>query len=146
MADIGEGILSLEQRMLRPQPQMGEGILKQMSLGRRMPGPQAQMGLRQDLTTKGPGFLGTLYSDDGKFSGTELTIGVSFGEGKNRWEGEIPTYVPTLTKEEIDFMRNGGDPLSSREIMQKAVDHARMRLRAGRSVFVEPERMRGRRR
>jgi hypothetical protein len=37
----------------------------------------------------------------------------------------IPYMVPTLTKEEIEFIRNGGDARQNRSIVMKAIDFAR---------------------
>jgi len=89
--------------------------------------------LRSDGTEKGPGFLGTLQRPDGKVS-TELSIGVSF-DGK---EMEIPTLVPTLTKEEINFLLNAGEGTKlPQSIKKKAVEHAKKRIKQGLSPFKE---------
>lgn len=85
---------------------------------------------RLDGSKKGMGFLGPLKTPDGK-TATEISIGVDF-DGKER---EIPSLVPTLSKEEIDFLLQGNDP--SEAIIQKAVEHARERIRQGKPVFAE---------
>jgi hypothetical protein len=87
-------------------------------------------GLRPDGTPKGGGFLGELQRPDGSVS-TEISIGVNI-DGK---EMDIPTLVPTLTKDEINSLLSGEEP--SQQIIQKAVDHARQRLAAGKSVFAD---------
>ena len=94
---------------------------------------------RPDGSLKGPGFLGTLERPDGKVL-TELSVGVNL-DGK---EVEIPTLVPTLTKEEVRYLVNAQEgstnifqtPVGKR-IMQKAVDHARERMKEGKSPFKE---------
>lgn len=89
-------------------------------------------GLRKDGTRKGTGFLGALPMTDGSRDFmTEVSVGVNF-DGK---EVEIPTLVPTLTKEEVDYIRAGGDPTKNKSIMDKAVEHARKRIAKGLSPF-----------
>lgn len=85
-------------------------------------------GRRSDGTKKGPGFMGSLKRPDGDIS-TELSIGVNI-DGQ---EMEIPTLVPTLSKPEINHLLRGGEPTGA--IVDKAVDHARKRLRLGQSAF-----------
>lgn len=93
-------------------------------------------GLRPDKTRKGSGFLGTLRRPDGKVS-TELSVGVTF-DGR---ETLIPLLVPTLTQSEIDFLLSskgskGGEKIP-KAIFDKAVAHARKRIRQGKSPFIE---------
>lgn len=85
---------------------------------------------RKDGSQKGMGFLGPLKFHDGSTS-SELSIGVNM-DGK---EVEIPSLVPTLLPEEIKHLLGGGKPTP--EIVQKAVDHARMRQQANRPVFAD---------
>ena len=89
-------------------------------------------GLRPDGTKKGKGWLGPLKSPLGN-EVTEYTIGVPIG-GK---EMDIPTLVPNLTKQEIaqvlDAADNEGDVPDS--VKRKAIEHAEMMTRMGRSVF-----------
>lgn len=87
--------------------------------------------IRNDGTIKGSGFFGPLSMTDG--SGrtmTEFSVGVDFGGV----ETEIPTLVPTLTKQELDFLRSGNDP--SRAIIDKAIAHAKQRASKGLSPFI----------
>ena len=90
----------------------------------------ADWGLRADKTQKGNGFFGPLERPDGKIS-TELSIGVNI-DGKDI---EIPTLVPTLDQEEIDYLLGGGKPTET--IINKAVEHARGRIKSGKSPFAE---------
>ena len=88
-------------------------------------------GKRPDGTQKGPGFLGELKRPDGDIS-TELSIGVGF-DGK---ETLIPLIVPTLSGPEIDTLLNlkkGEKP--PKEIVDKAIDHAKSRMSKGLSPF-----------
>ncbi len=85
-------------------------------------------GNREDGTKKGNGWLGQLKTKDGEIS-TELSIGVEI-DGK---ETLIPSLVPTLTKDEIDYLLSGGEPTD--KIVKKATDHAMKRIRAGKSPF-----------
>jgi len=84
---------------------------------------------------KGPGFLGTLERPDGDVS-TELSIGVKIG-GK---ETEIPSLVPTLTREEADTLLTITDPKDIPPgIVKKARSHAEQRIQMGLSPFYDPD-------
>lgn len=98
-----------------------------------LPGQDYGYGTRPDGTLKGKGFLGEVQRPDGAVM-TEYTVGVNIG-GK---EMDIPTLVPTLTKGEVDQLRNlqDGQPIPQ-PIIQKAVDHARSRIAAGKSVYAD---------
>jgi hypothetical protein len=87
-------------------------------------------GQREDGTAKGKGWMGEIPMQDGR-SMTELSIGVNF-DGKERL---IPSIVPTLTKDELAHLSSGGDVTDS--IVDKAVEHAKMRIQAGLSPFVD---------
>lgn len=76
------------------------------------------------------GFLGPLKYKDGS-TATELSIGVNLG-GK---EVQIPSLVPTLTKQEIQHLMGGGQMTDS--IVQKAVEHAQLRMKMGLGPFAE---------
>lgn len=94
-------------------------------------------GNRPDGTKKGTGFFGEIKRPDGNVM-TEISIGV----GINGKETTIPLIVPTLDKKELNYlMRN--DPKSPQfmdkmppSIMNKAVDHAVMRMKEGKSPFI----------
>ena len=85
-------------------------------------------GLRPDGTPKGKGWLGPLKMKDGGTM-TEYSMGIELG-GK---EFLIPSIVPTLSKEEIDHLLEGGDITPT--IFKKAVDHARPFILKGESPF-----------
>ena len=90
-------------------------------------------GQRADKSYKGRGYFGELNRPDGGIS-TEYSIGVEF-DGK---EVEIPTLVPTLTQDEINSILTlkKGEKLPE-GITQKAVEHAKMRMKEGKSPFAD---------
>lgn len=88
-------------------------------------------GLRPDGTPKGRGWLGPIRLENGQVA-TELSVGVSLN-GKERL---IPAIVPGLTNAEIEYMKKGGDPRENKQIMDKAIAHARRQLESGKSPFV----------
>jgi hypothetical protein len=92
-------------------------------------GKQAEHGKRVDGTEKGDGFLGVLERPDGKVS-TELSVGVNI-DGKEKL---LPLLVPTLKKEEVNFLLNFDGPMEDIPdgIMNKAVDHAMKREAEGK--------------
>lgn len=97
---------------------------------------------RQDGSTKSEtGFLGPIVSNDGRVM-TELSTdmevdGVFF---------EIPTLVPGLTEEQIEYLKDmtpgAGFDLENpmeRSIVETAREHARKRLVAGKSPFYDDD-------
>ena len=90
---------------------------------------------RADGSSKSTGFLGLLKRPDGRVS-SEISIGVTI----NGKEIEVPTMVPTLTQQELDFlMTHDVSPDKIPEsIVQKAIDHAKARIAAGKSPFADP--------
>jgi hypothetical protein len=88
---------------------------------------------RSDGSDKSMGYLGPLKNANGSVS-TELSIGVKI-KGK---EMDIPTLVPTLTRQEVNTVLNlkEGEKMPE-SIVQKAVDHAQMRLADGKSPFAD---------
>jgi hypothetical protein len=97
-------------------------------------------GMRPDKTAKGSGYFGEIKRPDGNVM-TEISIGV----GLNGKETLIPLIVPTLNKSELNYlMRNNPDSEMFMEkmpksIMDKAVDHAVMRMKENKSPFASPE-------
>ena len=96
-------------------------------------------GNRADGTKKGSGFFGEIKRPDGNVM-TEISIGV----GLNGKETQVPLIVPTLTKQEMDYLLKT-DPQSKTfmsrmppAIIDKAVDHAVTRIKQGRSPFADP--------
>ena len=86
---------------------------------------------RNDGTQKGSGYLGTIRDSQGRPM-TEFSIGV----GMDGRDIEIPTMVPTLEPAEIEYLQNmqPGAPMPQ-SIQQKAIEHAKMRMRQGLSPF-----------
>jgi hypothetical protein len=97
--------------------------------------PEAPLGLREDGTPKGQGFLGPRERPDGGVS-TELSVGVEI-DGQ---EVLIPTMVPGLEPKEIEKLLEipeGGAAEIPREIIDKAITHAEARIAEGKSPFLE---------
>lgn len=90
------------------------------------PFPNSTWGSRQDGSAKGTGFLGAVKASDGSTM-TELSVGV---DGV-----EMPLLVPTLTPEEVFYLRMGGAPTAG--IISKAVVHANSRNKAKLGAFKE---------
>lgn len=97
-------------------------------------------GKRADGTDKGTGFLGPMKRPDGRTS-TEISIGVPI----NGQQMEIPTMVPTLSQQEIQYLLNNDEravlqdhPIAN-SIRQKAIDHAQYRVDAEMNPFAGPE-------
>lgn len=86
---------------------------------------------RADGSIKGRGYLGPIPDSQGRPM-TEFSMGVGFDSG----EMDIPTLVPSLSPEEIQFLQNmqPGTPIPQ-SIQQKAIEHAKLRMRQGLSVF-----------
>ena len=82
---------------------------------------------------KGLGYFGQLKRPDGRIS-TELSIGIT-GPEFDWEETEVPSLVPTLTRDEIDSLLAGNEPTP--EIVEKARQHALMRIGGGLSPFAQ---------
>ena len=93
-------------------------------------------GNREDGTPKGRGWLGELTRKDGSgMVSTELSLsGVIDGK-----KVLFPALVPTLDKNEIDYLLSHKDIPDT--IKKKAADFAKKRIKEGRSPFVNPEEM-----
>lgn len=97
-------------------------------------------GMRPDKTAKGKGYFGEIKRPDGNVM-TEITVGVGL-DGK---QVDIPLIVPTLNKSELNYlMRNNPKSNTFMEkmppsIMDKAVDHAVMRMKEGKSPYAGPD-------
>ena len=86
-------------------------------------------GKRPDGTNKGSGFLGEIPTGNGDEIMTEKSIGVNI----NGKETLIPSIVPTLSKDEIEYLKTNKMP--NEQIIKKAVDHANNRINNGLSPF-----------
>jgi len=99
-------------------------------------------GLRPDGTKKDVGYFGELKTKSGN-SVTEYSFGTSDVNGK---EMDIPSLVPTLTPQEKQYVLDraekdeplGRDAIGN-SIYKKAVDHAKQRLKEGKSPFYSSE-------
>jgi hypothetical protein len=79
------------------------------------------------------GWLGPIKRDDGGVM-TEYSIGINIG-GK---ETLVPSLVPTLSKDEIEFLRTKEDAVPIPEAIQrKAADHAKKMIEQGKSPFYQ---------
>jgi hypothetical protein len=96
-----------------------------------MDAAQQGFGNRVDGTEKGLGFFGALSGKDTNKVSTEISIGVNI-DGK---ETQIPSIVPTLTGNEVSYLINGGKP--TKDIVNKAIEHARKRMAQGKSPFAD---------
>jgi len=120
----------------RQKEKYGEGVapLLKMSGG----GDIDTNMLRSDGSKKSAeGFLGPIVSDVTGKVHTELSINFDDVLGGR----DIPLLVPTLTEEEIDWFRNnnaeGNVGIVPQSIINKAIDHAIMRDKAGLDPFYQ---------
>lgn len=95
----------------------------------------APYGYRIDGTPKGEGFLGLIPTGKAGHVMSEKSMGVTF-DGK---ETLIPLIVPTLTTQEINFLKTyeGSAKDMPKVIADKAIEHALMRMRRGLSPFAD---------
>lgn len=104
---------------------------------RLSPTPVSDYGKRPDGSKKGKGWLGAIDLGTGDVA-TEYTTQSDAVkvDGKRI---DFPTLVPTLTAQEVEQMKKiiVGKGNIPEPIMQKAIEHARKQLAAGKSVFVE---------
>ncbi|HEX8783334.1 MAG TPA: hypothetical protein VF764_08185, partial [Steroidobacteraceae bacterium] len=93
---------------------------------------QSRWGKREDGTLKGRGYLGLLKRADGGVS-SELSMSSDI-DGR---EILYPLLVPTLTRDEVEWLLNNPvDPQNvPASIKSKALAHAKGRLAAGKSPF-----------
>ena len=130
-------ITDSQKKMFKGTPyENDEMAMKHSIIGRILSGDRSASGLTKDQiridgTLKGEGYFGKLPTKNRKGYSTELSIGVHF-DGKERL---IPSLVPTLTEEEKDYLLGGGK--TTKSIMDKAVEHARMRIGEGKSPFAD---------
>lgn len=123
-----------------PQVPMSGGSQLDVSDLRVNPGTEgtdeAKWDKRSDGSSKGHGFLGLLRRPDGGVS-SEISVGIDM-DGQ---EVEIPTMVPTLTRDEVNALLKL-DPQKEKvpqSIIDKAVKFARSRKAAGKSLFAGPD-------
>lgn len=94
-------------------------------------GDRGKYGVRHqpEQGYKGKGFLGIIKGSDGKDM-TEYTVGVNI----NGRKVDVPTLVPTLTREEVEKIQNYQ---IDENIQKKARKHALDRLKQGRSIYAD---------
>jgi hypothetical protein len=101
------------------------------------------MGKREDGSEKGTGWLGLLKKKEGGYS-TEISIDVSL-DGKKT---AIPLLNPLLNEQEMKYILDTPMEINGKRnpkfmdkmpqtIINKAIDHATMRLKQGKSPFKE---------
>ena len=122
----------------------GQGILKGLFpdfLGSSDGNPLAPFGLRYSESIadnpqiKGRGYMGVIPTSEGQPM-TELSSSFEM----NGQIIEHPLVVPTLSAQEIELLRMGGEPTP--EIYQKAQQFALGRIQQGLSPFATPQDLR----
>lgn len=96
----------------------------------------ARSGSRPDGTPKGVGYFGEIKLPDGGVATEYSTQSDAVKVGGKRID--FPSLVPTLTADELKNMTEDVIPNKKpipEAVMQKAIDHARLRLGEGKSVF-----------
>ncbi len=88
---------------------------------------------KPQLRKKGPGYFGPLKRPDNDMS-TELSVGFNDPEFGGK-ETEVPLLVPTLTREEINYLLSGKE--ATPEILNKAKEHALLRIRSNKDPFAQ---------
>ena len=86
-------------------------------------------------TVKGKGYFGEVPMDQG---GAMTEFSSAYGQDGNLVSN--PLIVPTLTKQELDWLKAGLDPTP--QIIKKAQDYAQKRMGAGQSTFATPQELR----
>jgi hypothetical protein len=106
--------------------------------------PQFDYGPREDGTAKGSGFLGPQIANDGSVM-TEFSITAPIRVmGGKMQEMSMPSMVPGLSKQEIDYLKTNPRPIEGmpespiiRRIFDKARKHAQKRYDQGLPLFYE---------
>jgi len=119
-----------------------DGKIYTLSKKDNIPSEFKRVSFRPDGTKKDVGYFGELKTKSGN-SVTEYSFGTSDVNGK---EMNIPSLVPTLTPQEKQYVLDraekdeplGRDAIGN-SIYQKAVDHARKRIKEGKSPFYSSE-------
>jgi hypothetical protein len=109
---------------------------------RMFPAHKPQGDMRPDGTKKGKGWLGeqTLRFPDGSTGVATEYSTQSDAVQVNGKRLDFPTLVPTLTKAELKTMLEDVIPNKKpipETVMQKAIEHAKKRLAANQSPFVD---------
>jgi len=86
-------------------------------------------------TVKGKGYFGEVPSNQ---SGAMTELSSAYEQ-----DGKLisnPLIVPTLTKQELDWLKSGLEPTP--QIIKKAQDYAQKRMGMGQSTFATPQELR----
>jgi len=125
---VNEKLLSAEEAS---KPTISQSIMSAMGMKLNK-----DYGSRPDGTSKNTGFLGELKLPDGRIA-TEYST-QSGAVKVNGKQIDFPTLVPTLSKQDVALMQNDIIPNKKpipEAIMQKAIEHAKMRLSQKLSPF-----------
>lgn len=88
-------------------------------------------GKRADGSQKGDGYFGKVYAKNGKSFSTEIGV----NEEVDGEDFHYPLIHPGMSKADLDHLVNGGKP--SKEMYDRAFDHAMKRKADGKSPFAE---------
>ena len=86
-------------------------------------------------TVKGKGYFGEVPTNQG---GAMTEFSSAYEQ-----DGKLvsnPLIVPTLTKQELDWLKSGQEPTP--QIIKKAQDYAQKRMGMGQSTFATPQELR----
>jgi hypothetical protein len=86
-------------------------------------------------TVKGKGYFGEVPTNQG---GAMTELSSAYEQ-----DGKLisnPLIVPTLTKQELDWLKSGQEPTP--QIIKKAQDYAQKRMGSGQSTFATPQELR----
>lgn len=123
---IAQTLFKMNPQLRAPSPKLGSAIAATVI---------PSYGMRLDNTPKATGFFGPLQTPYGT-TATEVSVGVNF-DGQ---EQLIPSLVPTLTQEEINTVLSlKPEQKMPKNILDKAVSHARQRIGQGLSPFASNE-------
>ena len=83
------------------------------------------------------GWLGKIETKDGGImTENSITIRIDAGPEQGKYL-LIPSVVPGLTPDEINYLRDGGSPFDNPAIMEKAINHASQQISKGESPFYQ---------
>src|SRR6266571_1165172 len=141
MADTLLNVLMQRATKALPPAPTASGLFHPEMPSNPYPITPQQWDRRPDGTQKGNGFLGVFVRPDNSVM-SEFSIADSENPKLKTATGDYmdyPTFVPTLTKKEIETLlsRKASDVIPE-SIKAKAEAHALKRLKAGKSVFAEP--------
>ncbi|MBU1884974.1 hypothetical protein KKB80_12030, partial [bacterium] len=116
-----------------PPVETRQNLANQLEAPLPVAGPKSDLVRRDGSGLKGKGYLGAQSLKDGRVA-SELSMGTTDINGA---EMDIPTMVPTLTQPELDWLLTHEGERLPESISRKATDHARERLKQGKSVWAQ---------